>query len=107
MWLVASEQQRIVEGAERVLDAISSSPAPEVRQRAIAVHLLHLVEMGLTQGQNFDLEALSAAGVPVYPQPGRGGGWSLVGGARTDLSGLSATEAQASPRAAAFSRRPL
>ena len=42
-----------------------------------------------------DLEALSAAGVPVYPQPGRGGGWSLVGGARTDLSGLTAAEAQA------------
>ncbi|ELB92954.1 DeoR family transcriptional regulator [Rhodococcus wratislaviensis IFP 2016] len=42
-----------------------------------------------------DLEALSAAGIPVYPQSGRGGGWSLVGGARTDLSGLSATEAQA------------
>ena len=42
-----------------------------------------------------DLEALSAAGIPVYPQPGRGGGWSLVGGARTDLSGLTATEAQA------------
>src|SRR5829696_399927 len=42
-----------------------------------------------------DLEALSAAGVPVYPQRGRGGGWQLVGGARTDLSGLTATEAQA------------
>lgn len=42
-----------------------------------------------------DLEALPAAGVPVYPQPGRGGGWSLIGGARTDLSGLTATEAQA------------
>ena len=42
-----------------------------------------------------DLEALSAAGIPVYPQPGRGGGWSLVGGARTDLSGLSAPEARA------------
>lgn len=42
-----------------------------------------------------DLEALSAAGVPVYPQPGRGGGWSLVGGARTDLTGLTAAEAQA------------
>ncbi|MBF6467187.1 YafY family transcriptional regulator [Nocardia beijingensis] len=42
-----------------------------------------------------DLEALSAAGVPVYPQPGRGGGWSLVGGARTDLSGLTAGEARA------------
>jgi predicted DNA-binding transcriptional regulator YafY len=42
-----------------------------------------------------DLEALSAAGIPVYPQPGRGGGWSLVGGARTDLSGLTGPEAQA------------
>jgi len=42
-----------------------------------------------------DLEALSAAGVPVYPQPGRGGGWQLLGGARTDLSGLSAPEARA------------
>ena len=42
-----------------------------------------------------DLEALAAAGVPVYAQPGRGGGWSLVGGARTDLTGLSAPEMQA------------
>ena len=42
-----------------------------------------------------DLEALSLAGVPVYPQPGRGGGWSLVGGARTDLTGLTAAEATA------------
>ena len=42
-----------------------------------------------------DLEALSTAGIPVYPQPGRGGGWSLVGGARTDLTGLKSAEAQA------------
>jgi predicted DNA-binding transcriptional regulator YafY len=42
-----------------------------------------------------DLEALSAAGIPVYPQAGRGGGWQLLGGARTDLSGLSAGEARA------------
>jgi predicted DNA-binding transcriptional regulator YafY len=42
-----------------------------------------------------DLAALSTAGVPVYPQPGRGGGWSLVGGARTDLTGLTSTEARA------------
>ncbi|HEX5149681.1 MAG TPA: WYL domain-containing protein, partial [Candidatus Limnocylindrales bacterium] len=41
-----------------------------------------------------DLEALSMAGIPVYSQPGRGGGWSLVGGARTDLSGLTAAEAR-------------
>jgi predicted DNA-binding transcriptional regulator YafY len=42
----------------------------------------------------------------VYSQAGRGGGWSLVGGARTDLSGLSAAEARtlflvAGPSAAA------
>lgn len=41
-----------------------------------------------------DLEALAVAGVPVYSRPGRGGGWQLVGGARTDLSGLSSAEAQ-------------
>ncbi|MBC7594841.1 MAG: WYL domain-containing protein [Kineosporiaceae bacterium] len=40
-----------------------------------------------------DLEALSAAGIPVYPQVGRGGGWQLLGGARTDLSGLTSAEA--------------
>ena len=42
-----------------------------------------------------DLEALSGAGVPVYAMPGRGGGWRLLGGARTDLSGLTAGEARA------------
>ncbi|MHA7135481.1 helix-turn-helix transcriptional regulator [Oerskovia turbata] len=42
-----------------------------------------------------DLDALSMAGVPVYSVQGRGGGWRLVGGARTDLSGLTASEARA------------
>lgn len=42
-----------------------------------------------------DLEALAIAGVPVYSVAGRGGGWELVGGARTDLSGLSAPEVRA------------
>lgn len=42
-----------------------------------------------------DLEALGAAGVPVYAVQGRGGGWRLLGGARTDLSGLTASEARA------------
>jgi predicted DNA-binding transcriptional regulator YafY len=41
-----------------------------------------------------DLEGLALAGIPVYSQPGRGGGWSLIGGARTDLSGLTAAEAR-------------
>jgi predicted DNA-binding transcriptional regulator YafY len=42
-----------------------------------------------------DLEALGMAGIPVYSSQGRGGGWSLLGGARTDLSGLTAAEARA------------
>ena len=42
-----------------------------------------------------DLEALGMAGVPVYSQAGRGGGWRLAGGGRMDLSGLTASEARA------------
>lgn len=42
-----------------------------------------------------DLDALSVAGVPVYSMQGRGGGWRLLGGARTDLSGLTESEARA------------
>jgi predicted DNA-binding transcriptional regulator YafY len=42
-----------------------------------------------------DLDALCTAGVPVYPQRGRGGGWTLLGGHRIDLTGLTADEAQA------------
>lgn len=64
------------------------------RGRVTAAQLAEELEVSVATARR-DLEALSAAGVPVYPQPGRGGGWSLVGGARTDLSGLSAPEAQA------------
>lgn len=42
-----------------------------------------------------DLEALGMAGIPVYSQQGRNGGWSLAGGGKTDLSGLTAAEARA------------
>lgn len=42
-----------------------------------------------------DLEALLVAGLPLYSQPGRGGGWQLLGEGRTDLSGLTADEARA------------
>jgi predicted DNA-binding transcriptional regulator YafY len=66
----------------------------QTRGRITAAELAAELEVSVATARR-DLEALSAAGVPVYPQPGRGGGWSLVGGARTDLSGLSAGEAQA------------
>ena len=42
-----------------------------------------------------DLEALGVAGLPIYSTQGRNGGWRLAGGGRTDLSGLTAAEAQA------------
>jgi predicted DNA-binding transcriptional regulator YafY len=64
------------------------------RGRVTAAELADELEVSVATARR-DLEALSAGGIPVYPQPGRGGGWSLVGGARTDLSGLSAAEAQA------------
>ncbi|KSZ56987.1 transcriptional regulator [Rhodococcus pyridinivorans KG-16] len=64
------------------------------RGRVTAADLAEELEVSVATARR-DLEALSAAGIPVYPQPGRGGGWSLVGGARTDLSGLSATETRA------------
>lgn len=42
-----------------------------------------------------DLDALGQAGLPVYSQPGRNGGWMLLGDGRTDLSGLTTAEARA------------
>jgi predicted DNA-binding transcriptional regulator YafY len=66
----------------------------QARGRITAAELARELEVSVATARR-DLEALSAAGIPVYPQPGRGGGWALLGGARTDLSGLNATEAQA------------
>jgi predicted DNA-binding transcriptional regulator YafY len=44
-----------------------------------------------------DLEALGAAGVPVYAEPGRGGGIRILESYTTDLSGLSIAEAELVP----------
>lgn len=64
------------------------------RGRVTAAEIAAELEVSVATARR-DLEALSSAGVPVYPQPGRGGGWALVGGARTDLSGMTADEARA------------
>ncbi|HEY0077709.1 MAG TPA: YafY family protein [Pyrinomonadaceae bacterium] len=41
-----------------------------------------------------DMEALSGAGIPVVAERGTGGGWSLVGQYRTNLTGLNEAEIQ-------------
>jgi predicted DNA-binding transcriptional regulator YafY len=63
------------------------------RGRVTAAEVADELEVSIRTARR-DLEALSIAGIPVYSQAGRGGGWSLVGGARTDLSGLTADEAR-------------
>jgi predicted DNA-binding transcriptional regulator YafY len=66
----------------------------QARGRVTAAEVADELDISVATARR-DLEALSTAGIPVYPQPGRNGGWQLIGGARTDLSGLSAPEAQA------------
>jgi predicted DNA-binding transcriptional regulator YafY len=41
-----------------------------------------------------DMEALSGAGIPVVAERGIGGGWSLLGDYRTNLTGLNEAEVQ-------------
>lgn len=66
----------------------------QARGRVTAAEVAAELEVSVATSRR-DFEALSTAGVPVYPQPGRGGGWSLLGGARTDLTGLTSSEVKA------------
>ena len=52
-----------------------------------------------------DLDALAMSGIPLYSKQGRGGGWTLVGGATTNLTGLRSPEARALMTMAAASGR--
>lgn len=62
------------------------------RQRITAAELAAELEVSVPTARR-DLEALAMAGVPLYPSRGKGGGWRLIGGARTDLTGLTSPEA--------------
>lgn len=64
------------------------------RGRMTAAQVATELEVSLATARR-DLEALSTAGIPVYVQSGRGGGWQLVGGDRTNLTGLSSHESRA------------
>ena len=54
----------------------------QARGRVTAAQLAEELEVSVATARR-DLEALSAAGIPLYPKIGRGGGWQLLGGART------------------------
>src|SRR5665213_786305 len=75
-------------GADRLVAALLFRQA---RRRVTAAELAEELEISERTARR-DLEGLALAGIPVYSQAGRGGGWSLVGGATTDLSGLTGAE---------------
>src|SRR6202034_4367942 len=78
-------------GAMRADRLVAALLVLQARGRVTAKALADELEVSERTARR-DLEALSMAGIPVYPQAGRGGGWSLVGGSRTALTGLSASE---------------
>lgn len=66
----------------------------QTRGQVTAAEVAEELEIS-TRTARRDLEALAMSGVPIYSQAGRGGGWKLIGGAKTDLTGLSSDEARA------------
>ncbi|MGW5645510.1 helix-turn-helix transcriptional regulator [Saccharopolyspora sp. NPDC003752] len=65
----------------------------QTRQRMTAQELADELEVSARTIYR-DVESLSAAGVPLYGEPGHEGGYRLLEGFRTKLTGLTAGEAE-------------
>ena len=87
--LSSFEEETGIVRADRLVAALL---VLQSRGRVTAPELAEELEVSVKTARR-DLEALAMAGFPVYSSTGRHGGWQLLGGARTDLSGLTATEA--------------